>query len=1009
MGTKQSYVIIGNGIAGITAAEILRDEDASCTITIVADDPFPAYYRPALKDYLGGCLPEEKLWARPSTFYQEKRIKFVPARVMGINTRNHAVQLHDGKSIGYSKLLLANGARPRTLSCLGLDLADVFTLRTVADYQQILRRLSDVKRVVICGSGTLALESAEALCHCGYQVTHLVRGKALWSEVLDPVASDMVIQEELRDGIDVRLQEEIAEIVGKNGRVSHVITKHGDKIACEMVLIAIGIEPLTDFIRASGILCGRGVKVDDGMCTNLPDIYAAGDVVEITDKFTGHTRVIGQWFPSIQQAQVAAYNMLDLFPPHAPLNPSSNSRGSLANLNYYNAAFLYGLDFVAVGLSTCPRSPDYQEIVADPMPRKYRKVVLKNGVIVGTLLLGERKQGLAFKRAIDHHVNIASIAHQIFADDFRFDAWLNEQGIPDPILSINDEGSRETSLSEQYMTISMPRLTSDKPTSDEFLIPNYILRALTDIPTLVLVSRNKPSRVLPLEYGQRYTLGRDNHCDIALDDPSSSRLHAEIYSASDGFYVRDLNSRYGVFVNKVKINEAHHLFHGDCIVVGNILIYFSYPQANALRQAASGPSKLTKQMSPSGLWREEVAITGRLERGVPVKTRGKEPIVVGLEHRREVQPLGEDQIKFEIDMCIGCNRCMEACPLPMSSQVKIADLNQSVVSERVNSHIARFADECIMCGSCVPVCPVNNHRDLLMLSLKQRIGISWDSKPNINLALARLPVGWTIAALISYLREQAILHDPQQVPDNYLLHIIGASKQRIFKPGEIVISEGEYGRDLYLILEGSLELTAADSNNVALPVAILRRGEYVGEDGMLTGYPYRASVRAKTPVLLVQVPEQVMQRLMELVPSVRNHFEQVNNVRSLKSILKRMALFQGVTDADIEVIMQQTLIRQYERDEQLFTEEKSKRPSRETLHIILEGFVKVARKTTVRMHSTENDERIIAYRQGGDYFAGGLDLLGDGRAVKVRTITRCRVAEVPRQILLALFQEYLQR
>ena len=114
-------------------------------------------------------------------------------------------------------------------------------------------------------------------------MTHLLRGTTLWSEVLDPVASDMVLQEERRDGIDVRTGEEIAEIVGKNGQVAQVITTSGERIPCEMVLIAIGIEPLVNFIRASGIACGRGVRVDNGLRTSAADIYAAGDVVETTD------------------------------------------------------------------------------------------------------------------------------------------------------------------------------------------------------------------------------------------------------------------------------------------------------------------------------------------------------------------------------------------------------------------------------------------------------------------------------------------------------------------------------------------------------------------------------------------------------------------------------------------------------------------------------------------------------------------------------------------------------
>jgi NADPH-dependent 2,4-dienoyl-CoA reductase/sulfur reductase-like enzyme/pSer/pThr/pTyr-binding forkhead associated (FHA) protein/Fe-S-cluster-containing hydrogenase component 2/CRP-like cAMP-binding protein len=1150
MGTQQSYVIIGNGITGVTAAEILRAEDASCSITIVADDPFPAYYRPALKDFLGGHLPEEKLWARPATFYQEQRIRFVPGRVVGIDTLQRFVQLHNGKHINYSKLLLANGARPRSLSCPGLNLAGISTLRTVADYQEILRRLSDIDQVVVYGSGTLALESAETLRHRDYQVTHLMRGNTLWSEVLDPVASDLVLQEERRDGIDVRTGEEITEIAGKHGQVCGVITTHGECIPCEMVLIAIGIEPRIDFIRASGIACGRGVKVDSGMRTNILDIYAAGDVIETTDEFTGRTRVLGQWFPAIQQAQVAAYNMLGLLTPDHPFYPSSTSELRTAYLNYYNATFLYGLDFVSIGLTTRTSSAGFQEIIADPQPRSYRKVILQNGTIVGALLLGEREQALAFKRAIDHRVNLAPVASRLFTVDFNLDAWLDQQRIPDPLLDVRKEGVSKDYSSRKQGVINTPALTGEEytrnflskgvdaffvpvphpkvhvstpetwlnnngqanvitigrqsgvslqlehssvsrlhaeitcsngeyllrdkgssngtfingsqvtrdtayrlhhhdrvrfgdvqfrfelrpqatsdvgvntPPNTSFLhvqgtelhssisriIPESVLHTLSDTPTLVLVGQNTAPEVVLLTYGRRYTLGRAKQNDIVLDDASSSRQHAEIFSAPDGFYVRDLNSRYGVFVNKVKINNAYYLSHGDRIVLGNMLAYFSYPQGSALKQPATGIVSTIQQALPPGIFKDETVITSSMNRGPMVAINGplaeKEPVVVGLEHRREVQRLGEERINFEIDMCIGCNRCMDACPVPISSQVTIADLNSATTSERVAPHVTRFTDECIMCGSCVPVCPVDNHRDLLMLSLKERLGISWNSQPDMKRVADALPAGWTVAMLISRLREQAILRDSQHVPDTYLLHMLAASRQHILTPGETVIREGEYGRDLYLIVEGRLELTATGIDDAELPVAILRRGEYAGEDGMLTGQPYNASARAQTPTLLLQVPEQVMQRLMELVPSVRNHFERFNNARSLKSILKRLPLFQGVADTDIQSLIRQTPVKQYERSERLFTEDNQGRPSRETLHILLEGFVKVARHTKAGTGQYQGDERIIAYRQGGDYFAGGLDLLGDGQAVTVTTINRCRVAEVPRHALLALFQRY---
>ncbi len=1131
METRPSYVIIGNGITGVTAAEILRTHDAARALTIIADDPFPAYYRPALKDFLGGHLREEKLWARPATFYQEQRIHFIPGRVVGINHQQHVVQLHNGKLVPYHRLLLANGARSHTLSCPGLNLAGVSTLRTVADYQEILRRLESVNRVVVSGSGTLALESAETLRHSGYQVTHLLRGKQLWSEVLDPVASDMVLQEERRDGVDVRTGEEIKEILGKDGQVCAVVTTRGERIPCELVLIAVGIEPLTDFIRASGIACGRGVKVDDCMRTSSPDIYAAGDVIETTDALTKRARIIGQWFPAIQQAQIAAYHMLGTHSPGAP---------RMAAEHFYNATFLYGLDFVSVGLTTCPATPHFYEVIAEPGPRSYRKAIFYNGKIAGALLLGNRRQGLAFKRAIDHQADLLPVVRQLFDADFDLDAWLDQQQISTPILSLQKQDIPAISAAEHRGTMGpdallnrpdahqlftqevdayfvpishpkvpvfatemplnqkdqasvitigrqagvawvlehssvsrlhaevirtddayllrdkgssngtfvngsplvresvyrlrqhdlvrfgdvqfrfelRPRISSDHraavATSDSFahlagtelhaqvsrLIPASFLRTLPETPVLVQVGADRVPRMLPLEHGRRYLLGRDQQNDLIFSDASLSRRHAEIFSAPDGFYIRDLNSSYGVIVNKVKITNVFHLSHGDRIVLGNILLYFSHSQSSVPRQARGGVSleetAITRQSSRNLVTE---AVTGR-------KPETEKPVTVGLEHRKETVPLDLARVAFEIDMCIGCNRCMDACPLPSSSQITIAALNRANTTTSIAPEIARFTDECIMCGSCVPVCPVDNHRDLLMLSLKQRLGTSWESQPDRQRVVQAIPTGWSQSLLIQHLREQKMFRDPQWVPDSYLLHMAVLSERLILAPGEQLLREGAYGRDLYLILEGRLELTTTDQENKELPVAKLRRGECVGEDGMLTGLPYKASVRAQMPTLLLRVPEQVMQYLMEHAPAVRLHFERFTQNHSFLAILRRIELFEGVADADLQTLIRQTPISHYERGEQLFAEDKRGRPARETLHVLLEGFVKVARQTRVGTGQGESGERIIAYRQGGDYFAGGLDLLGDGQAVTVTTINRCRVAEFPRQVVLALFQRY---
>ncbi len=381
--------------------------------------------------------------------------------------------------------------------------------------------------------------------------------------------------------------------------------------------------------------------------------------------------------------------------------------------------------------------------------------------------------------------------------------------------------------------------------------------------------------------------------------------------------------------------------------------------------------------------------------------------VVGIEHRSDLRPLTADEIKFEIDMCIGCDRCMRACPIPMSSNVTIADLNRATISDEIAPHVALFTDECVMCGSCVPVCPVDNHRDLLMLSLKQRLGISWDGTVDMSRILNFLPAGWNTALLLGRLREQPMFSDTQLTPENYLLHMVATSKIQTMMPGTVVMYEGEFGREMYFILEGRFEVSSIGHDGTQLPVAILRRGEYIGERGMLTGQQRNATVRAQTAAVVLEVPEQVMQRLMEIAPAVRRFFEQLNIARSIEAIIKRMALFQGISASDIHTIAEQTEVRAYERDERLFSESgASATPARETLHLLLDGFVKVARRTVPGTGREKTDERIIAYRQGGDYFAGGLDLLGDGKAVTVTAITHTRVAEVPRPVLMNIFTHY---
>jgi NADPH-dependent 2,4-dienoyl-CoA reductase/sulfur reductase-like enzyme/pSer/pThr/pTyr-binding forkhead associated (FHA) protein len=555
-----SYLIIGNGIAGVTAAEILRNEDPAADITVIADDPFPVYYRPALKDYLAGRVREDKLWARPNSFYQDHRIRFLSDHVVGIQTGQHIVQVQSGRDVTYDRLLLANGARASRLNCPGIELAGVTTLRTVADYQTVMSRLGSSRRIIVSGSGTLALETIETLRHRGYEVIHLLRRRTLWSEILDATASDLVLQQERRDGVDVRLEEEIAEMMGKSGKVSGVITTNGARIACDMVIIAIGIEPIIDFIRSSGIPCGRGVQVDSTMRTSAPDIYAAGDILEKTDVMTRRTRVIGQWYPAIQQARAAAYSMLDLLDTSHPFQSNT----------FYNATFLYGLDFAAIGLTQIPKDEkSYQEIVDDPLPRVYRKVILKDGIAVGMLALGNRKDALAYKRAIDHKVNLSPISSQLFKQDFKLNEWLDREGVPPPLLGATRKGAvairQEVYSKGPTAGAAIPK---SQPPMEARLVP----------------MADKAQAAKLLSQTKVMIVGRQAGSYLLIDHESVSRRHAEVSYVNEQYILRDLGSSNGTFVNEVRLeaNKAHILKPIDRVRFGKMMFTF---QVKAVRPA----------------------------------------------------------------------------------------------------------------------------------------------------------------------------------------------------------------------------------------------------------------------------------------------------------------------------------------------------------------------------------------------------------------------------------------
>jgi len=369
-----------------------------------------------------------------------------------------------------------------------------------------------------------------------------------------------------------------------------VVTTSGARISCELVIIAIGVEPNIDFIKSSGIPCGRGVRVDSGMRTSAPDIYAAGDVLETTDTTTGRTRVIGQWYPAIQQARAAAYSMLDLLDSSQPFRSST----------FYNATFLYGLDFAAAGLTQVPEDGrGHQEIVADPLPRAYRKAVLKDGVPVGMLALGDRRSALAFKRAIDHKVNLLPVASQLFAGDFNLNDWLDWQGVPPAVLGVTRQGAAAVRQVVYSGGTASPSVLKPQPVMEAVLVraPQEQRMPLSTEETLL-----SQTKVM--------TIGRQPGAHLLIDNDSVSRRHAEISYANGQYVLRDVGSANGTFVSDVRLEpgSVHILKPGDQLRFGKVKFVFKLRGAGGAGVPPAGT--LTRLRSDTSLTKLQDMTTG---------------------------------------------------------------------------------------------------------------------------------------------------------------------------------------------------------------------------------------------------------------------------------------------------------------------------------------------------------------------------------------------------------------
>jgi NAD(P)H-nitrite reductase large subunit len=414
------YVIIGAGVAGISAVEAIRSVDKVGEIVMISDDPHGFYSRPGLAYYLTGELHDKALFPRSKEAYQELNFNFLKGRVTQILCSDHALFI-DGKSrLAYDKLLIAVGARALPLQTAGANLDGVLKLDHLTDAKNILKQAKRGKTAVVVGGGITALELTEGLLARGMKVNYLLRGDRYWSNVLDKHES-LVVEGRLQsEGVVLHHHAELKEVIGKKGSVSAVQLQDGRTLKCDLLAYAVGISPCLELAQGTKLAKDRGLLVNEHLQTNDPDIYAAGDVAQVYDPLTGKSALDSLWNPAREQGKVAGWNMAGRKTAYFKSAPFNVTR--LAGLTTTIIGLVgHGKDEDVIGIArgdseTWRKLPE--AIVAQGgFDVNHVRLMIGENNLIGAILMGDQTLSWPLQKMIAGKADISSIREQLMQPD----------------------------------------------------------------------------------------------------------------------------------------------------------------------------------------------------------------------------------------------------------------------------------------------------------------------------------------------------------------------------------------------------------------------------------------------------------------------------------------------------------------------------------------------------------------------------------------------------------------
>jgi len=398
------YVIIGNGGAGVSALQTIREIDKKSDITIISREQYPAYSPCSLPNLIGGEVDKPTIFRFDKQFYNHLNAKFMKnTEALQIFPKNKEVKLAKGKIIKFDKLLIAAGAKPITPKIIkGLELDGVHVMGTLDSALEILDHIKQgVKHAVIIGGGFMGVETAAMLRMRGINVTIVEMLPHILSRMLDPDVSEKVVEILKQHGIKIVLNDTVKSINGD--KKVNGVSLNKAKLSCDMVILAIGVRSNIEIVEGSGIKTNQGIIVDSKMQTNKEDIFAAGDITEVREQIEGVQGSFAIWPNAIEQGRIAGLNIAE---KHTKYDGAE----------VVNVLDVFDTPIVAMGRTA--KEIGKCKVISRFTPQFSKKILLKNNRIVGLQFIGTIRNTGTFYSLMKKGSDISGIEGRLLDDNF---------------------------------------------------------------------------------------------------------------------------------------------------------------------------------------------------------------------------------------------------------------------------------------------------------------------------------------------------------------------------------------------------------------------------------------------------------------------------------------------------------------------------------------------------------------------------------------------------------------